>query len=83
MAVIVICKTGYGNKNQKDTHGDQTIQLEEKLMTEHYENVQGTGTCGDVTVQGDVRVQSSDVDCDHTTLERPDHETVYEELKSI
>ncbi|XP_052692708.1 uncharacterized protein LOC128170987 [Crassostrea angulata] len=83
VAVIVICKTRYGNKNQKDTHGDQTIQLEEKLMTEHYENVQGTGTCGDVTVQGDVRVQSSDVDCDHTTLERPDHETVYEELKSI
>lgn len=83
VAVIVICKTRYGNKNQKDTNGDQTIQLEEKLMTEHYENVQGTGTCGDVTVQGDVRVQSTDVDCDYTTLERPDHETVYEELKSI
>lgn len=83
MAVIVICKTRYGNKNQKDTHGDQTIQLEEKLMTEHYENVQCSGTCGDVTVQGDVRVQSSDVDCDYTTLERPDHEPVYEELKSI
>lgn len=83
MAVILICKTRYGNKNQKDTHGDQTIQLEEKLMTEHYENVQGTGTCGDVTVQGDVRVQSTDVECDYTTLERPDHETVYEELKSI
>eukprot|EP00105_Crassostrea_gigas_P021864 XP_011441165.1 PREDICTED: uncharacterized protein LOC105337926 [Crassostrea gigas] len=83
VAVIVICKTRYGNKNQKDTNGDQTFQLEEKLMTEHYENVQGTGTCGDVTVQGDVRVQSTDVDCDYTTLERPDHETVYEELKSI
>lgn len=46
-------------------------------MTEHYENVQGTGTDGDVTVQG------TDVEGDYTTLDRPDQETFYEELKSI
>lgn len=57
-------------------------------MTEHYENVQGTGTDGDVTVQGtgtdgDVTVQGTDVEGGYTTLDRPDQETFYEELKSI
>lgn len=46
-------------------------------MTKHYENVQGTGINGDITVQG------TDVEGDYTTLDRPNKETVYEELKSI
>lgn len=77
MAVIVIFKTRCGNKHQRDTYGDQNIQLEEKLITQHYENVQGTEADGDITVQ------YTDVEGDYTTLDRPDQETVYDELKSI
>lgn len=77
MTVIVIFKTRCGNKHQRDTNGDQNIQLEMKLMTEHYENEQGTGTDGDITVQ------FTDVERDYTALDRPDQETVYEELKTI
>lgn len=52
LAVLIIFKTRRKNKHKKDANGDQNVQVEEQLMTQHYDDVHGTGVERGYTTMG-------------------------------
>lgn len=79
VALFVIQKRRYRNIHQNCKHGEESIKLKAKNMTQLYDNVHvtvGEGKCMDA--KGDFTV----VEGDYTNLGRRDPETLYEELKA-